>query len=723
METTVYLEVDCPSCAREIEKSVFELDGVQDVDVRVVSGKTIVTHKPGLSKQKIIGSIKELGYKVKSGEREIKIKSVWRGSRALKTWLGGLLLITGLSANFVFTGLDIYLGSFLGREFHLPEILFLSSTVFAGEVIVKNGYRALKTLNLNINLLMTIAIFGAIAIEYYVEAAALAFLFSVAELLENYSVDRARNSIKELMKLSPETALLKENGDTRRVGVQELDKNDIIAIKPGERIPMDGEVVKGKTVVNQAPITGESKPVTKKMGEKVYAGSVNGEGYIEVEITSEHSESTIQRIIKMVEDAEAGKTRREKFVDRFASIYTPVVVLIAILTVVIPVSLGFSFETWFIRGLTFLVIACPCAFVISTPVSVVSGITSGAKNGVLIKGGNHLEAMADVDVIAFDKTGTLTKGEFSVNDLTPVNGYTEKELVSTLYGLEKKSEHPIAQAVEKKALDMDIEPVKTIGFETITGLGVSAKVDGERVYAGNIELFKTNELGYSENKSLLTRVKELEKKGRTVVVVGNNFEAIGVVGVMDSPRKKASKAISMLKESGVEKIVMITGDNRETASRVARQVGIDDYHAELLPEQKLDIIKKLKKDKTVAMVGDGINDAPALAAADVGIAMGAAGTDVALETSDIALMGDDISRLPYLYKLSRKSDNVIKQNIWSSLAVKFLLAAGIPFGYVTVIIAVLVGDMGMTLGVTGNALRIGRVNYPTLLARPDGLAP
>ncbi|WGI16784.1 cation-translocating P-type ATPase [Methanonatronarchaeum sp. AMET-Sl] len=706
MESSFKVDVDCPTCAREIEEKLSGLKGVIEVEVYAVSGRVLVEHTSEVTENELKSYIHELGYETSFEGSYLEYTSIWVGSRAIKTWIGGLFFITAFLVNFVFTGLEFYLISFYGHELFISSILYLASVVSAGTPIVKNGFRSIRNYDLNIDLLMTIAIFGAIGIGYYVEAAALAVLYSVAELLENYSINRARSSIRDLIDLSPEVAMLKTSDGLKEISVDKLNEEDVFVVQPGERIPMDGVVVEGSSLVNQAPITGESQPISKEKGDEVFAGSINDTGYIEARVIRKHSESTIQRIIQLVEAAESGQTKREKFVNRFASYYTPIVVLIAFFTILIPVLLGYSFETWFIRGLTFLVLACPCAFVISTPVSIVSGITSAARNGVLIKGGNILETMGEVDVVAFDKTGTLTSGEFQIDEIVPLNGYSEKDVVRYLYSLEQNSEHPIANAVSRYADKHEIKGERASDFESDTGLGISGEIDGRRYYAGNSDLFEKKGINIEKEVGEIT--SRLQRLGYTVILIGGLEKFIGVVGVRDSPRPEAGQVIDRLRSLGVEKVVMITGDNEKTANNVGKEVGVDSVYAGLLPEEKLRVIQDLKKEHVVAMVGDGINDAPALAEADVGIAMGAAGTDVAIETADIALMGDQISRIPYLLKLSIKSNKVIRQNIWSSLTVKFLLALGVPFGYVTVIIAVLVGDMGMSLGVTGNALRLSR---------------
>jgi len=626
--------------------------------------------------------------------------------------------------------------------------------------VVRGGYYSAKNLSLDIDLLMGTAIIAATGIGYFVEAATLAVLFSIAELLEDYAMDRARDSLRELMALSPDEATVRRDtgsseraqgdgnaadGEELTVPVDEVAVGESVVVRPGEKIPLDGTVTDGGSAVDESPITGESVPVDKTVGDTVYAGAINEEGYLEVEVTSTAGDSTLSRIIEMVQGAQSKQTEREQFVDRFAGYYTPVVVVLAILTAAIPpllitepVSTGVAgytltfsggWQTWFIRGLTLLVIACPCAFVISTPVSVVSGITSAAKNGVLIKGGNHLEAMGEADSIALDKTGTLTKGELTVTDVVPFEDTDEVELLRYAAGLEQRSEHPIAAAIRDHAADATAAtPPDPTRFESLTGRGVRADLDGETYYAGKPALFEELDFDLSRtrrtdggslvgesadrgaDRGVEATIATLEQAGKTVVLVGTETELLGVIAIADEVRDGATRAVERLHDLGVEHIVMLTGDNEGTARAIAEQVGVDDYRAELLPEEKVDAVESLQAAYgDVAMVGDGINDAPALATAEVGIAMGAAGTDTALETADIALMGDDIGKLPYLYRLSHTANGVIRQNIWASLGVKALLAAGVPLGLVSVALAVVVGDMGMSLGVTGNAMRLSRI--------------
>lgn len=753
-------EMDCPSCAGKVENSLDTLDGVT-YDTRPTAGNVVVAYDSSShSVDEIVDAIEAAGYEITGSSAETGVGSddeptderenVWTSSRAIKTWISGGFVALGLLFEFLITSQNVRLATVVGRELFVADILFLVGIGIAGQVIFRNGYYSLLNRNLDIDLLMSIAIGGAVTAglafgqSLYFEAATLAFLFSVSELLERYSMDRARNSLQELMDLSPDEATVRRDGEEVTVPVDEVSVSETVIVRPGEKIPLDGDVREGESAVNQSPITGESIPVDKTPGDEVFAGSINEEGYLEVEVTSESGDNTLSRIVEMVEDAQANKTEREQFVDRFSSYYTPIVVTFGVLLAVVPPLLfGGSWVTYIVYGLTLFVLACPCAFVISTPVSVVSGITSAAKNGVLIKGGNYLEAMGEVDAIAMDKTGTITKSELTVTDVIPLNDNTEEDVLRCARGLESRSEHPIGKAIIDRAVDQNVGDRDVSDFESLTGKGVRADLDGTTHYAGKPGLFDelsfdlghvhaTTDGGVVTQKTqqiceknrcldlLDSVVPDLQAEGKTVVLVGTEDELEGIIAVADEVRPAAKRTIERLHDLGIEQIIMLTGDNERTARAIAAEVGIDEYRAELLPDEKVEAIQELNDQYDgVAMVGDGVNDAPALATATVGVAMGAAGTDTALETADIALMADDLAKLPYLYELSHDANSVIRQNIWSSLAAKSLLALGVPFGLVPVWAAVLIGDAGMTTAVTGNAMRLSRISPEELLDQSD----
>lgn len=738
-------EMDCPSCAGKVGNALDAVRGIVEYDLQPTTGTATVTYDSEITgRSDVITAVEGAGYEVANAEAEADgdhtdDRSIWWSSRAIKTWISGAFLILGALIEYLLTAQNVSLLSIPSGDLLVSDALMLVGIVAGGEVILRNGYYSAKNRSLDMDFLMSTAIISATGasllfpVGLYFEAIVVAFFFNVAELLESYSVNRARASLKELMELSPETAVVRRDGVEREVSVDEIEVGEVVFVKPGKKIPMDGEVTDGESAVNQAPITGESVPVDKRPGDEVYAGTINEQGFLEIEVTSVASESTIARVIEMVENAQANKTKREQFVDRFAGYYTPIVVTFALLTAFVPpVLFGAAWDTWFVRGIALLVIACPCAFVISTPVSVVSGITSAARNGVLIKGGNYLELMGEVDAIAFDKTGTLTKGELAVTDIVSLNGNTEEDVLQCARGLEQRSEHPIGDAIIDHADEHGIEEMEIEAFESITGKGVRATLNGVTHYAGKPSLFE--ELGFNldhihvatdggvlmdgqpcEHGKYLDladgTIPRLQREGKTVVLIGTEDELQGVIAIADEVRPDAQTAIEGLHDAGIEHLIMLTGDNEGTAKAITEQVGVDEYHAELLPEDKVTAIEELVEEYgTVAMVGDGINDAPAMATASVGIAMGAAGTDTALETADIALMADDLSKLPYLYELSHTANGVIRQNIWGALAAEALLALGVPLGLVSVLLAVVVGDVGMTVGVTGNAMRLSRIN-------------
>ncbi len=731
-------EMDCPSCAQKVEKALAEVVEITDIETQPTTGQVIITHEAAITPDEIISTIASAGYRATTIDEERRFgttREIWKSQRGLATLVGGILVTVGMILNFVLPAVDPFLFELAGRVFNGSDGLFILSAALAGAPIIRNGYYSARNWSLDIHFLMTAGIIGSVLTHHAFEGAMLAVLFSIAELLERFSMDRARGSLRELMELSPDMATVRRDETEETIPANQVTVGETVIVRPGEKVPLDGVIIEGSSAVNQAPITGESVPVDKTRDEEVYAGSINEEGYLEIEVTSESSESTIAQIIRMVEEAQSEKTEREQFVDRLASVYTPLVVAVALIVMFVPpLAFGASWNTWFLRGLALVVIACPCAFVISTPVSVVSGITSAARNGVLIKTGRDLEATGEIDAIAVDKTGTVTTGELSVTDVIPFNNTGEKDLLRRASALERRSEHPIADAIIEHADTRGVSDTEITveNFEALTGKGVSAECNGATYFVGKPGLF--SELGFKlsetptatdgghtvsqapekatnevENRSISETITRLEDEGKSVVLVGSENKLLGVIAISDEPRENAEWTISRLKEQGVH-VVMLTGDNTGTARAIANEVGIDEYHAELLPDEKLEKIQQLESEYGhVAMVGDGINDAPALATATVGIAMGAAGTDTALETADIALMGDDLTRLPYLHSLSRKSNNVIRQNIWSSLGVKAVLAIGAPFGVVTVIHAVVIGDMGMSLGVTGNAMRLSKV--------------
>ncbi|MFC6768824.1 heavy metal translocating P-type ATPase, partial [Natrinema soli] len=631
-------EMDCPSCAGKVDKSLGRVDGVVDADLNPTTGTATVTYDPDrTSEADVVEAIEGAGYEVTGGTGDdneatesassadgvdvAPPSEVWTSPRAKKTWLGAAFVALGLVFEFLLTGGNVAVASVLEHPLRIADLLFLGAVAISGVPVVRSGYYSAKNRSLDIDLLMGTAIIAATGIGYFVEAATLAVLFSIAELLEEYAMDRARDSLRELMELSPDEATVRRDGEEVTVDAADVAVGETVVVRPGDKIPLDGTVREGGSAVDESPITGESVPVDKAAGDEVYAGTITEDGYLEVEVTSSAGDSTLSRIIEMVQGAQAKQTETEQFVDRFAGYYTPVVVVLAILTAAVPplvigdpvtagvagYELAFAGDwgTWFVRGLTLLVIACPCAFVISTPVSVVSGITSAAKNGVLIKGGNHLEAMGEVDVVAVDKTGTLTKGELAVTDVVTVGDTDEATLLRHAAGLERLSEHPIAAAILARAEEAGVgdfpEPTE---FESLTGKGIRGEIDvsgeaggssdesdgGETYYAGKPALFE--ELGFdlsrahsatdggvvsadapqSDEAFADETLAALEREGKTVVLVGTETELLGAIAIADEVRPASRRVVEHLRELGVERVVMLTGDNEGTARAIAEQV-------------------------------------------------------------------------------------------------------------------------------------------------------
>ncbi|MFQ5707967.1 MAG: heavy metal translocating P-type ATPase [bacterium] len=692
----------CKDCAETIVETVQKLGGVDSAQANFTTSKLRVRYDPIKTRlEDLVNSVEKIGYRVKHDGAKVPEKRIfWKEREFVFTLLSGLLLGIGLGLKFV-AGNPVLL-EFSWGNFAAATIFYFAAIVFGAFFFSREGWAAIRNLKFNMDFLMSLAIVGACIIGEYVEAASLAFLFSLAELLEGYAVERARNSLRALMNLAPEVATVKRNGQEVTIPVAEIKLGDRVVVRPGGKLAVDGVVVGGASSLDQSLITGESIPVLKEKGEQVYAGSINVEGFLEVQANKTPENTMLARIINMVEEAEAQKAPSERFVEKFAKYYTPSIVALAVgVAVVPPLFLGAVFHLWFGKALTLLVIACPCALVISTPVSVVSALTNASRNGILIKGGVHLENMAKIKAIALDKTGTLTKGRLKVTDVLPVNGQQRNEVLLIAASLESKSEHPIAKAILEASDGQRL--LETRNFTATPGKGVQAEIEGTPYYVGRPDVFEAFSIELPTQQ-----LHALQAEGKTTMLLGKRTQIMGIIALRDEIREGGISTVAKLKASGKE-VVMITGDNPETARAIAQRLGIDHFHAALLPQEKVEEIKHLqKKYGKVAMVGDGINDAPALAAASVGIAMGVAGTDTALETADIALMSDDLTQLPYLVAISQRARTVIKQNIWTSILLKFSLAIGVFPGVVSLVVAVLIGDMGASLAVTTNALRLAR---------------
>jgi Cd2+/Zn2+-exporting ATPase len=558
---------------------------------------------------------------------------------------------------------------------------------------------------------MTVAVIGAVAIGEVEEGAMVSFLFSLGNLLQSYTLDKTRNALRLLIDLAPREANLKTGGVLKKVPVTELKVNDIIVVKAGEKVPVDGVIIKGSSSLNESPITGESIPVDKAAGAKVLAGSINGQGVLEITVEKRVEDSTLSRIIHLVEEAQAQKAPSQHFVDKFSKIYTPAVIVGSILVMIVPpLIMAQPFTEWFYRGLMLLVISCPCALVISTPVSIVSAISCASRHGILIKGGAYLEEMAEISAIAFDKTGTLTRSRLEVTDLVPLNGSAPVDLLYTAACIEVVSEHPLAKAVLKKAAAEGVKYSEPHEFASFPGKGIKARMNGEWGVAGNLSFL--SEQGISIN-SYVPHVQQLENEGKTTILVSLGTVQ-GILGVADAPRDEAAACVRELKASGIKHIGLISGDNEGVVAAVARRLGMDEYYAGMLPDQKVDAVCAMvtRYGKT-AMVGDGVNDAPALASATIGIAMGVAGTDTAIETADIALMSDDLLKLPFLIHVARKTLNTVKTNIYFSILVKAAFIAAVFCGVANLWMAV-AADTGTSLLVTLNGMRLTAIKSPPI---------
>ncbi len=630
------------------------------------------------------------------------------------------IIFAGLSGFFLLTG--FLLSRFTGFSFFFILIPFLISYFFGAYFTVIQAVKEISKFKFQIDFLMLVAAIGAAFLDKWAEGALLLFLFSLGHALEHMAMDKARKSIESLTRLSPKTALRKEGDDYKEVSIEVLKRGDIIRIKPNTTVSADGILISGSTSVNQAPITGESIPVDKEpvsdpslnydsddlipQVSRVYAGTINGDNAVEIRVIRESQDSTLNRLITMVQEAQEKKSPTQLLADNFEKYYVPAVLALVLL-------LNFAFlileETWgesFYRSMAALVAASPCALAISTPSAVLSGIARAARGGVLIKGGKPLEDLGTLRALAFDKTGTLTEGKPKLTDFVLLNAKSEEEVLKKLIALENSSNHPLARAIvrdgKERLKNVNGFP-QVLNLEAVQGKGIRGEVDGQRIQVGNFELFRENG-GVPED--LKQKVEKLEKEGKTVMLIQHDQSFEGMIGLMDVPRKSAKSTLDKLKKIGIRKMIMLTGDNQQVADTVAADIGITQAFGSLLPEEKVERIKQLKKEENkIAMVGDGVNDAPAMANSTVGIAMGAAGSDVALETADIALMADKLEVLPFAIALSRQSRLIIKENIWISLGVVALLLPATIIGWANIGIAVVFHE-GSTVVVVLNALRL-----------------
>ena len=698
--------MDCADCAATIERGVSRMNGVQWASINFAGGRMSVEYAPEQTNREDISKlVSSLGYRVGDDSTESVDTD---DSESRLTWLLLSRENRQTAAGFIMTALAFTASQF-GAPTWLPTALYVATILVAGLPIARKGIATLRaTHRLDINLLMTIAVVGAGFIGEWFEAATVVVLFSLGETLESYTMDRARRSIKSLMSLAPTEAIVRGPDGEQRVPVATIAPGDIVIIRPGDRMPVDGVIVSGTSTVNQAPVTGESMPVEKEPESDVFSGTINGAGVLEVRATRPASDSTISRIIKMVEEAQAQKAPTQRFVDVFSMYYTPAVVVVAaFIALAPPLAFGADWSTWIYRALVLLVVACPCALVISTPVSIVSAISNAARNGVLIKGGAYLEAAGSLRALAFDKTGTLTLGKPKVTSVVPLNGMSETELLQLAATVEQYSEHPLGEAIVASAREQGLflNGRRLEAVQAHTGRGIEALVDGITVRVGTRGLV----LNGTQNVAIETQLEELERAGQTAVLVRSGDDVVGIIGLADELRTEARDAIHGLKAAGIKTTVMLTGDRQAVAESIAIATGVDAVKAELLPDQKVEAIEQLLQEHgRVGMVGDGVNDAPALARSTVGIAMGAAGSDTALETADIALMSDDLSKVAFTIRLSRSAKRVIAQNVIFSLAIKAVFLVLAIAGVATLWEAI-IADVGASLLVTFNGMRLLRM--------------
>ncbi|MHC4937934.1 MAG: heavy metal translocating P-type ATPase [Planctomycetota bacterium] len=676
--------LDCGEEVRALRTEFGREEGVGQLDFDVTRARMVI--ESSLDERRIHAAVKRAGLKARpwgepEGDGAARIK-------AITTALSGLATLVGMITD--------------------SRVAFALGVAFGAWHVLPKAVMAARRLRPDMSLLMCIAMAGAIGIGEWFEASTVAFLFSLSLALEAWSVRRARRAVQSLLELAPTVARCVENGGEVERAPDEVAVGALVRVRPGERVPLDGEIESGRTTLDESLLTGESLPIEKEPGAPVFAGTINGDGVIEFRVTKGANESTVAHIAELVESAGEKRSRSERWVERFALVYTPIVLALAVLVAIIPpLALGLSWADWFYRALVLLVIACPCALVISTPVAIVSGLTAAARHGVLIKDGSFLELPARLRAVAFDKTGTLTLGKPQVTEVVALAEHDEHELLARAAALESGSEHPLARAVLARAQRMGVEPLAVSDLRAVPGCGVEGIVDGRMFWIGSHRWLIERE---RETEEMRETLLALSGPGRTVMVVGNDEHVCGMLAVADEVRPEAREAVSALHPAGIERTIMLTGDNEVTARAIAAGIGIDEVRAELLPGEKLGAIELLHASVApLAMVGDGVNDAPALARADLGIAMAAAGSDTAIETADVALMTSDLGKIPWLVHHSRRTLAIIRQNITAALVVKAAFVV-LTFAGTASLWAAIAADMGASLAVVANALRLLRSN-------------
>jgi Cd2+/Zn2+-exporting ATPase len=700
--------LDCPDCAVKLQQRISQLEGVHEASVNFAKATILVRHdREKTGRADILSAVEEAGYQASlAGEetppREAGFFSL-NNPKLLATIVSGSLMVLA------------YATLLLGRSLHLPSLavagqvitpahlLYLLAILAGGYHVARSGYYSLVAKTFDMNFLMTAAVIGALGIGELEEGAMVVFLFSLGNTLQSYTMDKARNALRSLMDFAPKEAHLKKGGQLITVPVSDIKIGDLVIVKPGEKVPVDGAVVQGASPVNQSPITGESQPVDKGPGDPLFAGSINGSGSLELRVEKPVSDSTLSRIIHLVEEAQAQKAPSQTFIDAFSHIYTPLVIASAAAVTVIPsLLLSAPFSDWFYRGLMLLIISCPCALVLSTPVSIVSAIACASRKGILIKGGAYLEEMGSISAMAFDKTGTLTGRKFRITDIIGIDGANAREILAAAASLEMKSEHPLAKAIVREAQQEGIVLQEPPGLVTYPGMGVQAMLAGGLGSIGNRAFLQERGIDATPYGRELER---LESEGKTAVLI-HHPSGSGIIALADTVRPDAGSCIEGLRRQGIRHLVMLSGDNERVASAIARELKMDGYQAALLPGEKVEALRELLfRYEKVAMVGDGVNDAPALAVSSVGIAMGVAGSDTALEAADIALMSDDLIKLPFLVRLSRRTLATIKANIVFSLIIKAAFIATVLLGWANLWMAV-AADMGTSLLVILNGMRL-----------------
>ncbi len=707
---------------RRIEATLRAVPGVMAASVSLPAQRLgYEWDRTATTQEKIQAEIDRLGYGVSKGPTKAKAEHVhtdddhdhreddghdhgeeddsWFGRNKELVWsLGGgaLLLVAWLGERYA------------GLPRPVAIALYVASYAFGGWDLASHWIRSVVKgkPTFDIDLLMLLAAVGAAILGEWTEGAFLLFLFSLAHAMEHYAMGRARNAIKALADLTPDTALVQRDGKEAEVPIAEVKVGDVVVVHPGQRIPVDGKVKSGRSAVNQAPITGESVPVEKAPGEPVYAGSVNGDGALEIENENAVGDRTLDRVVKLVEEAQTQKAPTEQFVDRFSSVFVPCVLVADVLLIVVPPLVGLlPWSGSFYRGMALLVAASPCALALGTPSAVLAGIAQAARRGVLIKGGAHLENLGAVKAMAFDKTGTLTVGKPEVTDVVPASGVEATELLAVAAAIEARSQHPLAEAVVRKADSDKVAHGGQVGeLQSLTGRGVRSSVDGKTVEIGNLRLWREDKVAVPEE--ITSTAERLASEGKSILVVRQADRWLGTIAVADQPREGVKESLDALRKLGIERIVMLTGDNKGVGEAIGKVVGVDEVKAELMPEDKVTTVRELvQRYGKVAMTGDGVNDAPALANATVGIAMGGAGTAVALETADVALMGDDLAKMPFAVGLARQASAVIKQNLYVSLTVVAVLVVATVTGFLRIGPAVFFHE-GSTLVVIANSLRL-----------------